>query len=355
MPLPDLNADVLAVIVQHAASSAEASGDSPTSRFSLRSATLRRLCLVNSLWRSVAQPELDREVLVTPWMYQAVWIAFKGRDEVRRRMVRRLEGVKKHDEGALDSRTLDPIIQLFDNLQELRCEGWRMSLNSLRRTKDLTSVTLIRPTLYAGALELVLPCRLTHLALSGGRKAQLEAVDFAALARAGANNLVRLELGAFSGSQCPGLSSAIPSWLPTLRYLDLRSYVGLYKTEPDGNQYLELLTHLHLCSDLEVLHLPISQFRYPLPLLSTPPALSSLRTLGLHPTTEVEWDDSVTWDEHLPNLIKVLEAGSLPQLEELHIDQGRDLWSSGVGDFGGDLLLEVQELARAKGVRLHLR
>ncbi|GAA6002961.1 hypothetical protein JCM10207_001920 [Rhodosporidiobolus poonsookiae] len=327
MPLPDLNADVLAVIVQHAGSSAAASGDSPTSRFSLRSATLRRLCLVNSLWRAVAQPELDREVLVTPPSYAHVQRAFSQRRDLCRR-VRRLEAVKDAWSGGwagFDLRKLDPFVELFDELEELHCEGWPLALESLSGTKS--------------------------------QFGHLTAAHFTALARASTDTLAHLALGELTRAQSADLCAVLPMWFPSLRTLDMGNlWVSASLTSP-------LLPHLDLLTRLERLSLSIPHIPHVLPFLPTSrspasssasPAATPLRALSIRPGRTYDWDDLEVWDEHLPCVVEALEAGRLARLEELHLHQLAERWpvEEEEAELSRAVMVRLADLAVKRGFRL---
>ncbi|GAA6002963.1 hypothetical protein JCM10207_001921 [Rhodosporidiobolus poonsookiae] len=342
MPLPNLNADVFAVIVQQVVALAAASGDSPTSRFSLRSATLRQLCLVNSLWRSVAQPQLDREVFVTPWNYEEVWEAFKWRDEARRRVVRRLEAVGngRCRRGIFELEPLGPLVELFDQLEDLHCEAWSLSLSVWAGMKHLRSFTLLDAALDGSDATVQPSCRLSRLSLSIDDFPPFNTAAFAALARAGTGTLLHLQLGYFSTDQGALLYSALPSLLSSLRTLDLDDYSGETTQDPSGRHVdPTLLAHLGLCSSLERLVVSIPQVRFALGYLPTPPPSRATPRPGIF---------------HLSGVVEVLVAGRLGQLDELQLYQLSARWSNEVEELSRAPLGRLRQLADERGFRVVL-
>lgn len=140
-----LNTDVLRLIIRQAAD--ESSSHSPIEAFYQRSSTLRRLSLVNSQWRPLAQLELESFVVLTSRNFSVVSRAIEGSS-----MAKRVRTIIDRRGMTRVQKSLDDVLVRCEGLRELDCNNSTFSLNALARSKR-KSITSSTPFLAAHKLS----------------------------------------------------------------------------------------------------------------------------------------------------------------------------------------------------------
>ncbi|GAA5959834.1 hypothetical protein JCM21900_005245 [Sporobolomyces salmonicolor] len=321
--LPTLDSDVLRIIIQHAASSAlDLSEPFISWRWCQRARHLRHLALVNSQWRSLAQLELDRYLVVTASNYHLLLHAAQ-----RGALTKRAKKVVTLRSGdSSDPRTLDSILEQCAEMQELESYGGIWSLNSLAGAKHLRSLTLHDVVLYGGHDDLVLPCRLSSVSLLSVRP--FGQSDWKTLRSAGEGSLRQLCIGELPLAQVDCFFDTLLRWFQTVETLDLKS----------TNSFRNAMPLLNRCGKLVQLRLNAADLPRALPVLTR--SLLSLELL-------MESSGS-NRDERLRFLLATLGKFPLDNLERLEIKAGP------VDEryFRSSLFHEVVEVANARGIEV---
>ncbi|GAA5866942.1 hypothetical protein JCM1840_005913 [Sporobolomyces johnsonii] len=324
---PRLDSDVLRIIIQYAANSELDSSerfypDWSKYQWRDRARLLRRLALVNSQWRSLAQLELDSYLLVTSFNYHLVLRAAQ-----RGALARRAKKVVTLWIGnSSDPRALDSIFEQCEEVQDLENYGGTFSLNSLAKAKHLRSLTLHNVTLYGGHDDLVLPCRLSSVSLPSF--GPFRWCDWKTLRVAAEGSLRHLRIGKLPHPQVDYVCDTMLHWFQNVETLDLG-----YENE----EALPLLSH---CDKLVQLRLNIVDLSPALPILTR-----SLLSL------DISSRGASAWVEHLLFLRTALGKFPLDTLESLTIQRrgpsdGRD---------PGTPLHDVVQVAKARGIEVVLR
>ncbi|GAA5896342.1 hypothetical protein JCM6882_000989 [Rhodosporidiobolus microsporus] len=350
-----LNDDCLRIVVKHAALLAEAdfkpqqlSLEDPTlNRFAFRTPHLQALSLVDRQWREAAQLELESVVLVTPTNYAAILRAMNERKIGRR--VRTLIADRDWCRVDTDPRALDPILEACEHLEELFCDGFRMSFNSLVRMKSLARLSLMNVAFYGGAPNVVMPGRLTHLVL---HNTGFEMADFNTLVRACQGSLEFFQPRGIHPSQLFAFHAILDAACGTLRTLDLHLFsVQASILRPFARPNLSFSQFKHF-SRLETLRIFSDEFSTALDSLSLSTSAPSLRSLALHrrPGPSGAGGDADVWEEPLTALLAALQAPVLSKLESLDIDMMRAWFDRANGGVDSTPLYEVKEAAKARGI-----
>ncbi|GAA5897814.1 uncharacterized protein JCM6883_000829 [Sporobolomyces salmoneus] len=300
-----LNADVLRLIIRQTADEAERQNShSPIDAFYQRASTLRRLCLVNSQWRPLAQLELESFVVLTARNFGLVSRALNERGIAKR--VRRF--IDKRG-TTRDQRPFDELLEKCGGLRELECNGSRFSLNSLKAMKHLHTLSFSNVTLSGDTQKLELPFRLRSFTLFGS--SGLSQNDWRALREAGTKTLEHLEIvGRLSSNPSP-LLDALSAWLPSVRSLIISDVLSPTPLVPS----------LHLCRRLERLAVKLSDFPSVLAVVGCSP-----RHLEIVASSEIldEW----TLIDYQSNVLYAVGREPLDRLETVKVSRAPGIHDS---------------------------
>ncbi|BGP48925.1 hypothetical protein JCM10450v2_004804 [Rhodotorula kratochvilovae] len=276
MPLPQLNADVLSMIVHHAALAVEADRAPTTlAAWRNRAAFLQMLSVVSRAFRAAAQFELAHYIAVTADSHHLVLRAAK-----EGRLVGTARRVLLHwvERSPYDPRTMDSLLEQCDKLEELESVGAKWSFYSLKRARSLRSLKLVNYEGYDELEPFTPPFRLTHLSLISAGAPLMQPV-ISLLALAGRSSLTHLTLRELAASDVPFVCGAMRTWAPSLQTLDLSAAATSAAGFPrEATEFLPLLAEL---TALETLELPLTVVAHALPYLESCGPAARLRTLVL--------------------------------------------------------------------------
>ncbi|GAA6017167.1 hypothetical protein JCM11491_001841 [Sporobolomyces phaffii] len=313
-----LNADIVRLVIRQAADEIERStSHSPVDAFYQRSALLRRLALVNSRWRPLAQLELESYVVLTSRNFSLVSHRLEQQDRLARR-VRRLVDRRG---TTREQKQLDDVLAKCEGLRELDCKNTRFSLNSLLGMKLLDTLSLSNVALAGTAEHLVLPCRLRSFTLSG--TCEVTRSDWRALKGTGTSSLEHLELVGRITSDPASLVDTLSAWLPSVRSLEMADI--FFSTS--------LIPCLNRCQRLE---------RLAIKLLDLPAAIAVLdcspRQLEIVASSEVL--DNWTFEDYQSNVLWAVGKEPLDQVESVKVSRAPGIYDS-VGSREVALLVKI--------------
>ncbi|GAA5826538.1 hypothetical protein JCM11251_002415 [Rhodosporidiobolus azoricus] len=354
-----LNDDCLRIVVKQAAAFAEADfmpqQPAPLSRFALRYNALAALSLVGPQWKDAAQLELARIVIVSPRNYTHILkVAREGTVFGRVRILSGCRDPRPWMSDPTDPPTLDPILEACSAVEEVICQAWRFSLNSLVGMKHLARLSLLTTTIDGGLSNVVLPARLTHLTL---HDSSLEPGALDTLFNACEGNLRYLQPRIIRVEQVAFVNAILSAAHSTLRTLDLRLLAMGDPTKIFGsvqNECSAFHHHLEHLFRLEELHLIVGQSPLARDFLTRSTSAPSLRSLHLHrsPMRAPLGGDAAVWDASLDTLLEALPQPAFRKVEFIQLDVGRATFDPANGGLDGTQLFELQEAARARGIKV---